>query len=397
MLQSLRVLDLTWILGGPFASQLLAQLGAEVIKIEPPSGDQARRYPPHYFEGESAFFLSANRGKKSVALDLKQAAGRQALYDLAEKSDVVMYGYAPDVPKRLGIDFDSLAKINSRIVVGELIGLHDEGPYANLPCVDIIAQALGGVMSITGEPGGKPVRIGYQIADLAAGLYLANGILAAVIASLKSGAGRKVQISLVDCQLALLTWQAQNYFLTGEVPGPTGSRHATIAPSEAFLCGDGRYVAVSAVGEQFWAPFCAALEAPQLVDDARFATPELRVRNVALLAEELRKIFFRAGSDEWTRRLAQARIPSGKVHDIAEALTLPLAQLRGMVETLAHPQSGTAMRFLNGAIKFDGAAALSYPPALGAHTREVLCAVCGYDETKLRELESFEAVKFAPF
>ena len=234
MLSSLRILDLTWVLGGPFASQVLAELGAEIIKIESPDGDQSRAYPPYYFEGESAFFLSINRGKKSVAINLKSIRGREVFHDLVRQCDVVMYGFAPDVPARLGIDFAALEKINPRIVVGQLIGLHDAPPYATQPSFDTIAQALGGVMSITGEVDGKPNRVGYQVADLAAGLYLANGILAAVIHALKTGVGKKIQVSLLDCQLAMLTWQAQNYFVSGDVPRATGTRHATLAPSEAF-------------------------------------------------------------------------------------------------------------------------------------------------------------------
>ena len=396
MLESLRILDLTWILGGPFASQLLAQLGAEVIKIEPPDGDQSRNYPPHYFAGDSAFFLSVNRGKKSVALDLKRPEGRQALYDLVASADAVMYGYAPDVPKRLGIDFESLKKINARIVVGELIGLHDEGPFAAAPSVDIIAQALGGVMSITGEPNGKPVRVGYQIADLAAGLYLASGILAGLIKALKSGAGSKVQVSLVDCQLALLTWQAQNYFVTGEVPQALGSRHATLAPSEVFLCADGRHIAMSAATDQFWQPFCDAVHAAELANDARFATAELRLENVEALATELQAIFARAGADEWAFLLSLARIPVGKVNNVAEALAQPIAMLRDMVEELTHPTHGGLMRFLAGPIKYQGSEASSYPPQLGMHTREVLHALCGYEPAKLDALEQKGAIKSKP-
>ena len=168
MLAGVRILDLTWVLGGPFASYLLAQLGAEIIKVEPPSGDLARAFPPHYFEGDSAFFLSINRGKKSLALDLKNPQGRAAFYDLARKCDAVMYGFAPDVPAKLGLDFPSLHAINPKLCVAELIGFHDQGEHATKPSFDIIAQAMGGFMDLTGEAGGKPVRGGYQIADLGA-------------------------------------------------------------------------------------------------------------------------------------------------------------------------------------------------------------------------------------
>lgn len=392
MLSSLRILDLTWVLGGPFASQVLAELGAEIIKIESPDGDQSRAYPPYYFEGESAFFLSINRGKKSVAINLKSIRGREVFHDLVRQCDVVMYGFAPDVPARLGIDFAALEKINPRIVVGQLIGLHDAPPYATQPSFDTIAQALGGVMSITGEVEGKPNRVGYQVADLAAGLYLANGILAAVIHALKTGVGKKIQVSLLDCQLAMLTWQAQNYFVSGEVPRATGTRHATLAPSEAFCCKDGKFVAISAATEQFWQPLCKAIHAPHLASDPRFSSGELRIKNVAALAQELASIFSHLNSADAVECLVRARVPVGAVNDVADALAQPVAILRDMVQTLPHPVSGAAMKFLGNPFKYDGAEPLSYPPQLGAHTAEILTVLCGYDAATLKNLHTQGAI-----
>ena len=392
MLSSLRILDLTWVLGGPFASQVLAELGAEIIKIESPDGDQSRAYPPYYFEGESAFFLSINRGKKSVAINLKSILGREVFHDLVRQCDVVMYGFAPDVPARLGIDFAALEKINPRIVVGQLIGLHDAPPYATQPSFDTIAQALGGVMSITGEVDGKPNRVGYQVADLAAGLYLANGILAGVIHALKTGVGKKIQVSLLDCQLAMLTWQAQNYFVSGDVPRATGTRHATLAPSEAFCCKDGKFVAISASTEQFWQPLCKAIHAPQLASDPRFSNGELRIKNVAALAQELAGIFSHLNSADAVECLVRARVPVGAVNDVADALAQPVAILRDMVQTLPHPVSGAAMKFLGNPFKYDGAEPLSYPPQLGAHTAEILTALCGYDAATLKNLHTQGAI-----
>ena len=392
MLSSIRVLDLTWVLGGPFASQVLAELGAEIIKIESPDGDQSRAYPPYYFEGDSAFFLSINRGKKSVVINLKSAQGREVFYDLVRKSDVVMYGFAPDVPARLGIDFAALEKINPRIVVGQLIGLHDAPPYATQPSFDTIAQALGGIMSITGEPAGKPNRVGYQVADLAAGLYLANGILAGLIHALKSGTGKKIQISLLDCQLAMLTWQAQNYFVSGDIPQATGTRHATLAPSEAFRCADHKYVAISASTEQFWQPLCKAIDAPELAADARFITGELRIKNVEALAQQLAEIFARFSVNDAVDRLQRARVPVGAVNNVADALAQPLALIRQMVQSLPHPMSGAMLNFLGNPFKYDGAEPLSYPPKLGAHTAEILSELCGYDANTLQNLHTQGAI-----
>ncbi len=393
MLSSLRVLDLTWVLGGPFAGQVLAELGAEIIKIESPEGDQSRAYPPYYFEGDSSFFLSVNRGKKSVVINLKSGQGREAFYDLVRQCDAVMYGFVPDVPERLGIDFSALEKINPRIVVGQLIGLHDQPPYATQPSFDIIAQALGGIMSITGEANGRPNRVGYQVADLAAGLYLANGILAGVIHALKTGVGKKIQISLLDCQLAMLTWQAQNYFVSKDIPQASGTRHPMLAPSEVFRCADEKYVAISATTEQFWQPFCKAIDAPGLASDARFTTSELRIKNVAALAQELAGIFAGFTCEDAVARLQRARVPVGPVNNVADALAQPLASIRHMVENLPHPMSGAVMKFLGNPFKYDGAEALNYPPKLGAHTAEILAKVCGYDAVTLQNLDKQGAIK----
>ncbi|MDQ3259349.1 MAG: CoA transferase [Pseudomonadota bacterium] len=393
MLSSLRVLDLTWVLGGPFAGQVLAELGAEIIKIESPEGDQSRAYPPYYFEGDSSFFLSVNRGKKSVVINLKSGQGREVFYDLVRQCDAVMYGFVPDVPARLGIDFQALKKINPRIVVGQLIGLHDEAPYATQPSFDIIAQALGGIMSITGEANGRPTRVGYQVADLAAGLYLANGILAGVIHALKMGVGKKIQISLLDCQLAMLTWQAQNYFVSGDIPKASGTRHPMLAPSEVFNCADEKYVAISATTEQFWQPFCKAIDAPELASDPRFTSSELRIKNVAALAEELARIFACFTCKDAVARLERARVPVGPVNNVADALAQPLASIRHMVENLSHPMSGVLLKFLGNPFKYDGAEPLDYPPKLGAHTADVLAKLCGYDATTLQNLHAQGAIK----
>lgn len=392
MLEGIRIIDLTWILGGPFATQLLAQMGAEIIKVEPPSGDQSRTYPPFTAEGDSAYYMSINRGKKSVVLDLKKPEAREALYDLVREADVIMYGYTPDVPKRLGIDFESLQRINPRIVLGQLIGLHDEGPYGEVPCVDIIAQALGGLMSITGEPNGEPVRIGYQIADLAAGLYLSNGVLGALIKAGKTGKGSKVQVSLVDCQLALLTWQAQRYFATGEIPTPMGSRSSSFAPSQAFRCGDGRFVAVSGVSDGFWKQLCEAVGAPQLVDDPRFASQALRLKNVDAVAEELGRRFDQDTARNWAKILWDARLPAGMVRNVAEALSDPLTQMRNMVEQVRVPGTDAMMNFLGNPLKHEGSAFLDFPPRLGEHTRVVLREVCRYDDAKIAQLEAANVI-----
>lgn len=387
MLEGIRILDLTWVLGGPFGTQSLAQLGAEIIKLEPPAGDLARRIPPHFHEGESSFFLSANRGKRSVVVDIKQAQGHAVLLDLVRRVDAVVYGFSPEVPKRLGLDQGSLAKVNPAICVGEIIGIHDGPPYSRTPAFDLVVQALGGIMSITGEPGGRPLRIGYQIADLAGGLYLALGTLAAIHRAKATGRGGKVQISLLDCQIALLTWQAQNYFISGEVPKALGSRHAMIAPSDTFRGADGKDFVISPTGDAFWKQFCEAIGKPELSDDPRFVTGADRIANVETLTETLEAIFAAAPADHWVEQLTGSRVPAAKVNSVAEAVEHPAADLRNMVERVPHRSSRAPLDFLGNPFKFDGAEPLAYPPPLGADTFDVLGELCGYGPERLSQLQ----------
>ena len=388
MLSSFRVLDLTWVLGGPFAGQLLSQLGAEVIKVEPLEGDLSRQVSRHgsEFHGDSGFFLSVNRGKNSIALNLKTDKGKEILHDLVRKSDAIIYGFAPSVPKKLGLDEETLHKINPKIAIGQLIGLHDEPPYSEAPAFDLVIQALSGVMSITGEKNGAPVRVGYQIADLAGGLYLALACVGAMLKSLKTGVGETVQISLLDCQLALLTWQAQNFFVSGEVPFANGARHPVIAPSDIYPCLDGNFIAISPTGQDFWRMFCNAIDRPDLIEDQRFNLPKSRVENVQALTEILSEKFSKQTSDYWEKTLFEKRIPSAKINNVEQALNQPLAQLRNMVEEVNHPTHTDGINFLGNPFKYAKSNKLNYPPALGGETRDILSRVCGYSDLKITEL-----------
>jgi crotonobetainyl-CoA:carnitine CoA-transferase CaiB-like acyl-CoA transferase len=387
MLRDFRILDLTWVLGGPFAGQLLAQLGCEVIKVEPLAGDLSRQVSSHSteFKGDSGFFLSANRGKSSIALDLKSPQGRAVIHDLARNADAIIYGFAPAVPARLGLDEATLHVVNPKLAIAQLIGLHDEAPYSDAPAFDLVVQAMAGVMHITGERGGTPVRVGYQVADLAGGLFLALSCVGAMLKSLKTGRGECVQISLLDCQLALLTWQAQNFFISGEQPFANGARHPVIAPSDIYPCADGKFIAVSPTGQQFWENFCAAIERPDLAGDPRFSNPKGRVANVNALTQELTGVFRTRTAAKWGEQLFAKRVPSSPVNNVGDALSQPLAKLRQMVEDVEHPDGGS-IRFLGNPFKYEGSRPLSYPPARGAQTRSVLKRVCGYDDDAIDRL-----------
>ena len=388
MLGDFRILDLTWVLGGPFAGQLLAQLGAEVIKVEPIEGDLSRRVSSHSteFDGDSGFFLSVNRGKSSLALDLKKPEGRAVIYDLARNADAIVYGFAPDVPARLGRDRASVHKINPKLTIAQLIGIHDEAPYSDAPAFDLVIQAMAGVMSVTGERGRPPVRVGYQVADLVGGLYLALGCIGAMLKSLKSGTGERVQISLLDCQLAMLTWQAQNYFISGKQPAANGARHPVIAPSDIYPCADDKFIAISPTGQDFWEKFCDSIGRPEMVQDPRFANPKARVANVGPLTEILTAVFRSRTSAEWGEKLFADRVPAAPVNGVAEAMAQPVALLRQMVEQLDSPRGAGMLKFIGNPFKYDSAETLRYPPKRGEHTRDVLTRVCGYDSAKIDQL-----------
>lgn len=392
MLSGKRILDLSWVLGGPFAGQLLAQLGAEVIKVEALDGDLARRVPPVSSTQDSPFFLSVNRGKRSIALDLKSPGGRQALYDLVRTADAVIYGFAPSVPQRLGLDFGSLSAVNPRIVVAQIIGLHDEGEWADAPAFDLMLQALSGVMSITGEEGGKPVRVGYQVADLAGGLYLALATAAALVKALTTGRGEHVQISLYDAQIAMLTWQAQGWLCGGPVPRATGARHAMIAPSDTYLAADGQWIALAPTGEAFWRKLCETLGRPALADDPRFASPAARIQNIEALTAELGALVATRPAAEWLALFAAARVPASLVHSVDEALRNPLTQARRMVEPVHRPGTGEEVEMLGNPFKYGGTPVLGYPPAFAADTADVLQRLAGYTPEQVAALAKAGAI-----
>jgi CoA:oxalate CoA-transferase len=315
--------------------------------------------------------------------------------DLVLKSDAILYGFAARVPKKLGLDAESLHKINPKITVAQLIGLHDEPPYDNAPAFDLIVQALSGIMSITGERGGEPVRVGYQIADLAGGLYLALGCLGGMLKSLKTGKGEHVQVSLLDCQLALLTWQAQNYFVSGEIPEKNGARHPAIAPSDIYRCLDDKFIAISPTGQDFWEACCRALGRDDLIEDPRFKGPKDRISNVLALTEILGGEFKKRTSQDWNDWLFKARVPAGPVHSVADAVGQPLAKLRAMVEDVEHPRSGGSLKFLGNPFKYKSAQKLRYPPGIGEQTRSVLSEVCGYDKETIDRLINTDVVRDA--
>ncbi|TDD29536.1 CoA transferase [Kribbella turkmenica] len=374
-LHGLRVLDLTQVMAGPFCTMLLADLGADVIKIENPrAGDQTRRSWGYAVHGEdSRAFLALNRNKRSVCLDLKEPAGLAAFLRLTETADVVVENFRPGVTKRLGVDYEALAARNPRLIYASVSGFGQTGPYAERPGYDLIAQAMSGVMSITGTPDGTPVKCGLPVGDLGAGMFCALGIVSAVHARERTGEGQYVETSLFEAALAMSVWESTEYWATGNVPQPLGSANRMSAPYQALRTKDG-YLTLGANNERLWQRLCAALERTDLLTDPRFVTNSDRMAYRDELAAELEGRLATATTDEWVTLLLDAGVPAGPIRDYRYVLDEdPHVRARGMVQEVEHPVEGK-VRVLGSPVRMSGTPARirRHPPLLGEHTEEVL-------------------------
>ena len=385
LLSGIRVLDLSRMLAGPYGTLLLADMGAEIIKIEDPSGDPMRQMGPHFKAGESAYFLSANRGKKSVTLNLKSAEGRQTFFDLLAVCDVVYENFRPGVMERLGLSYDTLKSHKPGIILCSISGYGQNGPRREQPAFDLVLQALGGGLSITGEPGRVPVRMGLPVADLAGGMFGAMAVAAALHRRAQTGEGAHLDISLLDGQVSLLTYMAQYYFIGGEVPRSWGAQHENVVPYNAFATRDGSLV-VAAFAEKFWRGLCQALELDELIDDSRFATNPDRRQNRDALNALLAERFQTRSTAEWMARLEEAGVPAGPIQRVDEVLEDPQIQARNMRVTTEHPTIGP-LEILGNPIKVaDTEETFIPPPLLGQHTEEVLAELLGYSPEKITAL-----------
>ena len=340
-LDGIRVLDLTWVLAGPYAAMVLCDLGAEVVKVErPPHGDVARTTGP-FVNHESMYFQSVNRGKRSISIDLRSDEGREIFLRLVDEADVVMENFTPGVMDKLGIGPEALLERNPRLIFASTSGFGQTGPWRNKPALDIIVQGMGGVMSITGYPDAPPARPGTSIGDICGGLYTAIGILAALRERDQSGSGQAVDISMLDCQIAILENAIARYFATGSEPGPLGTRHPSATPFQAFPTADGWMVVALSWGiATQWELFCAELELPELVGDERFETSFKRTENHA----ELEPILFAAtrkqSTEHWVTTLEQYGIPIGPLNTIGQAVSQEQIAAREMITTVEHPVAG---------------------------------------------------------
>jgi crotonobetainyl-CoA:carnitine CoA-transferase CaiB-like acyl-CoA transferase len=392
-LAGLRVLDLSRILSGPFATMILADLGAEVIKLENPiGGDDTREWAPPYQGDQSAYFLSINRNKRGIAVDLKNDAGREIAMRLADGADVLVENFRPGAAARLGLGYPELSARNPRLVYASISGYGQTGPDAELPGYDAIAQALGGVVSVTGESTGPPVRVGTPVADLGAAMWAAIGVLAALHARAASGRGDWIDISLLDGQIAWLTYVAGGYFASGEVPRRYGSAHPTIVPYQALRTSDG-YLMVAVGNDSLWQRFAPIIGLPELAGDTRFATNPDRVVHRDELIPLIEATLASRGSAEWAAELSRAGIPAGAINTVDRALAYPQVLARDMVLTTEHPTAGT-LRMPGSPVRLSGhtATVRRPPPLLGEHTDEVL-AELGYSAAAIASLHQRGAVR----
>lgn len=379
-LEGVRVADLTTFLAGPFCTQLLADLGADVLKIEPPAGDLSRSIPPHFVGDDSAYFLATNRNKRSIVVDLKSDAGREVVLELIERSDVVVESFRPGIADRLGLRVDDIRRTRPELVWASISGFGQEGPWRDRPAYDMIVQAVSGVMSLTGEPDRPPVRLGIPAGDLVAGMYTALGVVAALLGRTASGDGRVLDVSMLDCQLAMLSYQAMYTLVSGVTPGPQGRGHDSIPTYRTFLAGDGREVAVTANTERMWHALCDVLALPELTADARFADAASRLRHAEQLWPLLERRFRDRPADVWVQRLVQSGVPAALIHSVPEALADAERAGRGMVR-MVEGRQGQRVRMLGTPLRFSGEelAPLRYPPGLGEDTEAVLRETLGWE------------------
>ncbi len=392
-LEGIGVVDLSRILSGPYCSMMLADMGAKVIKIEiPGKGDDTREWGPPFINGESAYFLSINRNKKSLTLDLSTTEGKEILTGLIVKNDVVVENFRRGVMAKLGFGYDDIKKINPRAVVCSISGFGQTGPYSNRPGYDVMIQAEGGIMSLTGEPNSLPTKVGVSQADITAGLLAVNGILLALIARDKTGKGQQVDVSMLDGQVGLLTYQAGIYFATGENPPRLGNRHPTISPYEPVQTGDD-YVIIAIGNDSLWRDFCKVVGHEDLINNLDFSTNVKRVENHAELIRIVENIMKTKKKKEWLKLFQDNGIPCGDIKSVKEVCTDPHVLAREMIVDMEHPVAGN-IKVTGIPIKLSDTPGTieTPPPTLGQHTDEILMNELGYTKEKIEELRQKKVV-----
>ncbi len=385
MLGDIKIIDLTTFLSGPYCTMILADMGADVIKIETPEKGCGTRQTPPFINGESAYFMSLNRGKRSLTLNLKSKAGKKIFLQLVAAADVLVENFRPGVMKRLGFDYPTISELNPRIVYASISGFGNTGPYREKGAYDMVIQGYGGVMSITGYPGGEPARVGYSVADLSAGLYGAIAITGALRVRDKLQKGQYLDVSMFDCQVALMENAVARYFATGTIPGPLGNRHASIAPFQAFESSTGYFTVTASTDEQF-CHLCDVVGAPELKKDERFLTKASRARHAEEIGGIFGPLFARESKEHWIGLLEACGVPCGPVNNVREVVESPQVQAREMIIEMDHPKAGR-IKMAGSPIK-SSLTPVSFrcpPPVLGQDTETILSQL-GYSR---EEIDSF--------
>lgn len=391
-LQGIRVIDFSQILAGPFCTMLLADMGADVVKVEKPNGgDDTRRYGPPFIEGESAAFLTLNRNKRSVVLDLKSEQGLGVVRRMLADADVMLHNFRPGVVERMGLGYADVSALNPAIVYCAVSGFGATGPYSQRAGFDLVAQGMSGLMSINGFPDSPPAKVGVPMADLNTGMFCAYGILTAYINRLATGNGQHVDASLLESGMAYTLYESATYFATGEVAGPLGSAHRMIAPYQAFATQDG-YINIGAANQNNWERMCRAVGRDDLLDDARFASNPERMVNIQSLTPIMEETFRTQTTAHWVEILERAGVPCGPIYNIEQVYADPHVQSRDMAVELQHPKAG-GIRNIGVAVKLsDTPGSVRTPaPLLGQHTDDVL-AEFDYAEAEIAALRQSGAL-----
>ena len=388
-LSGYRILDLTTFLSGPFCTQILADLGADVVKVEAPTGDSSRDIPPHFVGADSAYYLGINRNKRSIAVDMKLAEGLALIKRLIAEADVVVENYRPGVAKRIGLDIEALRSEYPKLIWASISGFGQTGPMSTQPAYDMIVQALSGVMSLTGEPGRPAVRLGIPAGDTVAGMYAAISINAALADRERGAPGRTIDIAMLDCQLAMLAYQSTYALVADVTPQPQGARHDSIPTYRSFIAGDGRELVITANTTRMWLGLCQVLELPDLPTDPRFATAQARLQNKLPLWEVLEKAFLARPAADWIAPLQEAGVPIALIKTVPEALNDARTAGRDMVMHLSSA-TGQEIDVVGNPIKFAGETqeASCYPPTLGQDAERVLGDWLGLEKTGIETMRT---------
>ncbi|MEM0075793.1 MAG: CaiB/BaiF CoA-transferase family protein [Conexivisphaerales archaeon] len=392
LLKGVKVVDLTRALAGPFCTMMLADLGAEVVKVEPPpSGDEARLWGPPFLGGESTYFMSVNRNKRSIVLDLRNDVGKEVARRLLSLADVVVENFRPGTTKKLGIDYDTVKSYNPKVIYCSISGFGQTGPYRELPGYDIIAFAMSGMMSITGEAGRPPVKMGVPVADIGAGMFAAYAIASALFRRERTGIGEYIDVSLLEGQIFWLTYQAGYYFATLKDPERLGSAHLSIAPYQAFRARDGYFI-IAAGNDEHWRRLCDVLELNSLKEDTRFKSNPDRVKNRTELEKILSSVFVKDSARNWVEKISKAGVPCCVINSISDVFADEHVKARQVVMEIEHKKAGRIKqlnipyRFNNYTFKISKA-----PPTLGEDTEEILKEL-GYSKAEIESMKKSLAI-----